>query len=892
MDGAPRCLEDPQAAHGGSAPPLFAPECRQRRRRRVTVRRGGDVQGSHRFGRVEVRPTERLLLVDGQAAAVGARAFDLLLAFIERRDRLVTKNELLDTVWPGLVVEENNLAVQVSALRKVLGPQAIVTIPGRGYRFAAPLDEQAATTSTATEPDAQACNFPALPVAPTALLGRDDDLASLDELLQHGALVTVVGASGIGKTSLALACAQRRRADYPDGVAWVGLAETGDAAQVLRAVGQATGLPVVDGEDALPALLEALRPLRLLLVLDNAEHVLDELRHFARAVAVQAPGVRLLVTSQAALKLEGERLFRLGPLALPPAGALVAEAQAHAAVALFAEHARAVDRRFALTDENVGAVIELCRHLDGVALAIKLAAARVPVLGLRGLAARLGDRLKLFRNADPSVPPRQQTLQAALDWSHGLLDANGQRVFRRLAVCAGGFTVETAAAIVGCDTLDEWAVIETLGELVDRSLVEVEGTTQPRYRMLETARAYARLKLDEAGEREATQARHAEAMAVLMDTAYDAYWMSGDRAWLQAVEPEIENLRLALAWSTAQRPQIGLRLVGSAGPLFLITGQAPEARRFFAALEPFAAVAGGAPGVARFWLERSRVCWGISSAQMHAFALRAVELYRAAGDLRGLYLALRCAAGSGAATVDEAHAMLDEMAAVERLDWPARLRSQRLLAEIIVLSASSRFDEVRSVCDTLLSMASAANLDSVASVALVSLASTHLALAEPDRAVERTQEFLALPGAQRGNFVLLALATQVSAHLMKNSLVDARDAAGRLISASRSRGWEWFGQYADLFALLAAAEGRAEDAARLIGHADAAYRRAGLPRAMSTKARDQAMTTVERTLDAAMVARLLDDGQRMDEETICAVTLAGTQAAGRCADVPLQPGPR
>jgi DNA-binding winged helix-turn-helix (wHTH) protein len=283
------------------------------------------VHDRRRFGRFEIRPAERLLVVDGRPASLGARAFDLLLALVARRERVVRKGELLDAVWPGMVVEENNLAVQVSALRKVLGPGVIATIPGRGYRFVAtetPADADpapAANTARAPSPAADAtvaasvavsavavAEAPSAPgaarqpvsiAAPPALVGRDDDLAALAALWPRARCITVVGAGGIGKTTLARAAAHARQGAPRDGIAWVDLADTTPGAGVNAAIAQALRVDAVEGADPLPALLGALAPLELLLVLDNAEHVIEPVARIARAVLAGAPGVQLLVTS-------------------------------------------------------------------------------------------------------------------------------------------------------------------------------------------------------------------------------------------------------------------------------------------------------------------------------------------------------------------------------------------------------------------------------------------------------------------------------------------------------------------------------------------------------------------------------------------------------------------
>ncbi len=824
-----------------------------------------------RFGNAEIRPEERAVLVDGHPAPLGARAFDILAVLVEHRARVVSKNELLDLVWPGVIVEENNLAAQVSALRKVLGPQVIATVPGRGYRFTAAVEAPAAAMPAEERP--RAVSTIPMPAAAAELRGRDDDIAALVELLGRHRLVTVVGAGGIGKTSVATAVGRATPGHWRDGVSFVDLTEIRDPALVARAVAQAAGLPAVASAEPLPHLVEALKPLQMLLIIDNAEHLRDGVAQLTRAVAVGAPGVHQLVTSQVPLKADLEQVFRLGPLALPAAGASIDEAAANGAVALFVDQAHAASRRFELTPENLPVVIDLCRQLDGVPLAIRLAAARLPLLGLAGLATRLGDRLSLLTQGSRTGPQRQQTLQAALDWSHALLDDPARRVFRRLATFSGGFTIELAAAICGDQELDAWQVIDQLGELVDRSLVEAEGVERVRYRLLESAREYARLRLEESGERADVQARHAEAVTAMMEAAYEAYWRSADAPWLEDVEPEIDNVRTALDWSAAHRPDLALRLGGSSSVVFLLTGQAPEARRRLAALEPIAMQAGSQPAAHRYWLERSRLHLGVSSAIMTGLALRAAELYRSSGEARGLYLALRCAVGGGSLPIDSAAACLAEMSSLQSPDWPLRLRLQLTLARLNVMNAEGRLEEARAASTELLRQSTAAKLDSMTAVARVGLAATHLALDQPELAIRTARAHAEAPSARRGNLILPALATIANATLVGDDVGASRDAIVALIDASRIRAWEWFSLYADLFALLAVAQGRLDAAACLLGHADEAYRHAGKRDINAARARARVVAALEAGLEPATLARLLDEGRQLDEEAVCELTL-------------------
>ena len=461
------------------------------------------------FGSIEIRPAQRQLWIEGQEVPIGGRAFDVLLHLAEHRHEVVPKNQLLEYVWQRMEVSDSNLQTQISALRRLLGNKAIATFPGRGYRFT--LDKRdepsGAVPPTASvesnAPIAPTVSTPVakdLPLAPTGMLGRDDDLAALEQLLQQHRLVTVVGAGGIGKTTLALAAAHGAQSDVPDGAAWVELAPLADPAMLVSVVARELGIPV-PGSNPQAAFVKALAERRMLLVLDNAEHLLESVASLVQALLEGAPGVRVLVTSQAALSLGGERLFRLGALAAPDLGVSVEEALSYGAVALFVDQAQAADRHFQLTPENLPAVVDLCVHLDGVALAIKLAAARLPLFGLKGLQARLSERFRLLGQGPRSAPSRQQTLRAALDWSHALLSPEEQTVFRRLGVFLSSFELDLAAKTACDDTLDEWAVIEALGALVDRSLVMLDAKSDGRYRLLESAREYALGKLDESGER-------------------------------------------------------------------------------------------------------------------------------------------------------------------------------------------------------------------------------------------------------------------------------------------------------------------------------------------------------------------------------------------------------
>jgi predicted ATPase/DNA-binding winged helix-turn-helix (wHTH) protein len=513
-----------------------------------------------RFGRFELQVHERRLCADGAPVMLGDRALDLLLALARRPGELLCKRTLLDLVWPGLVVQENNLAAQISALRKAVGDGVIATVPGRGYRFVARLATGAPAAATPDPPTARA-PVPVLrhnlPSSLPPLRGRVDDLARAAALVDAHRLVSIVGAGGIGKSLLAQHLLDVSRRRYTHGVCWVELAALSDGAGLPAAVAAGLGIDLGQGEP-LAALCGAVAPLTMLVALDNAEHLLADVALLCRELMSAASGLRLVVTSQAPLRVTGEHVLRLGPLAVPEATAGAADAMNYGAVALFAERAQAVDARFVLTDANAALAVEICRSLDGLPLALELAAARAPLLGLPSLLASMTDRLHvLTAGRNRHAPPRQRTLRDALAWSHGLLDAAEQRAFRRFAVVAGSASLEMLQALLSDaagdgDGLDDWAVLDVLDALVERSLVavvarDVDGT--PRYRLPESARAFALEQLDATGERAAVQRRHAQGVGALFEAAYERYFdgRSGVDDWMLEMAPDLDNARDAIA---------------------------------------------------------------------------------------------------------------------------------------------------------------------------------------------------------------------------------------------------------------------------------------------------------------------------------------------------------
>ncbi|MFT3956054.1 MAG: winged helix-turn-helix domain-containing protein [Piscinibacter sp.] len=528
------------------------------------------------FDRFELQPLQRRLLRDGEPVVLRARAFDLLLVLVERAGSLVTKGELLDQVWSGRVVEENNIAAQIVGLRKTVGNELITTVPGRGYRFTATVRQGSAPAAAAASAAAARPAAPRPPPGPQ-LFGREPDRQRLEAALHPGACVTLVGPGGVGKTALARAVAARRAVER---TAWVDLAALADAAQLNGALCRALGIPSHGSADETrAALAAALDGGEQLLVLDNAEHVVDAVAAQVGLLREAAPTLAVLVTSQMPLRIAAEQVQPLDPLA-PPAEALSDdEALAAASVQMLLERVRAADPRFQVDREALPLLRQLCTRLDGLPLALEMAAPMVPLLGLSGVLAALDQRLAALRRGRRDAPARHQTLHAAMQWSHDLLEPPGRRALRRLAVFASGFSLELAVAVSGDEGDDRWALIDTLAELVDRSLVTILHEDPPRYRLLETMRAYALEQLDASGERDAVRSR---ALRTLCTTMAQAVAGQVDAVAVR----ELGNVPEALAWARAHDPAAAVELTLAASAVATWTPWLGEAAAWVEACEP------------------------------------------------------------------------------------------------------------------------------------------------------------------------------------------------------------------------------------------------------------------------------------------------------------------
>ena len=521
------------------------------------------------------------MLESGKPVHVGSRAVDLLVALAERPGELLSKNELISRVWPSTHVAEGNLKFQIAALRRALrdgqeGRRYLATSPGQGYRFVADvaIEGGVAPSIAPSSPSTKKHNLPA---RLTPLIGRDDLVAKLENRLPAKRLIAIVGPGGIGKTSVAMATAERLIGAYGDGVWCVDLARLTDPALVLGAVAAAVHISL-NPEDPLASLVAALSNSSMMLVLDNCEHVIDAVASLAVAIMNTARGVHILATSREPLRVEGEHVFRLEPLEAPPASERLAAAEAlrFPAVHLFVDRIAASHEEFQLRDEEAPLVGAICRKLDGIPLAIELAAARADLLGVRGLAARLDDGLQVLTGGRRTVLPRHRTMRATLDWSYGLLSPPEQTVLSRLAIFAGGFALP-AAVVVSDAGLSGEEVVDLVLELATKSLVAADGEfLEPRFRLPATTRAYAIEKARERGELDTLARRHAAYFLTLFESAshVDAEF---DKA-SAALALEINNLRAALGWAFAPPGDlaVGIGLVAASVPLWLCTSMMGE----------------------------------------------------------------------------------------------------------------------------------------------------------------------------------------------------------------------------------------------------------------------------------------------------------------------------
>jgi predicted ATPase/DNA-binding winged helix-turn-helix (wHTH) protein len=539
------------------------------------------------FGPFGLVVSERLLTNDGRPVDLSPRAFDILVALVSRPAKVVSKSDLMSEVWPGIAVEESTLRFHIASLRKALGEgrdgaRYVTTVSGRGYCFVAPVS-RSGEPSRPPETPASGFRHANLP-SRSAMIDRADDLKAMLARLDADRFVTIVGSGGVGKTTLAIAIGHRLMDAFAGAVLFVDLSMLSDPDLVGTVVASLLGLSV-QSDDATPSLIAHLRDKRLLLILDTCEHLIEAAAALASTIFATAPQVHILATSRETLQAEGEQVYRLEPLECAPEGEglTAAAARTFPATQLFLDRARASGAQLDFSDAEAAIVVAICRKLDGVALAIELAARRIEAYGVHQTAALLDERLTLLWVGPRTAPPRQRTLQATLDWSYGLLSESERLVLRRLAVFVGHFTLDAALAVVTDTNLDQAAILRAIDSLVAKSMVATRRMgAMMRYRLLDTTRAYA-LEIGISGAEIADlAARHA---------SYFRRWLEQSGKDWSALSTGIEraphfaninNVRAALEWcfGVDGNTGVGIGLAAAAAPVLLAMSLLPECLRW------------------------------------------------------------------------------------------------------------------------------------------------------------------------------------------------------------------------------------------------------------------------------------------------------------------------
>lgn len=699
-----------------------------------------------------------------------------------------------------------------------------------------------------------------LPVQLTRLLGRERDLDDVKRLLAAHPLVTIAGAGGVGKTRLALQVGADTIDRYANGVWFADLASISDERLVSSAVAQA--LEVKQSGDSIEtSIVEALKLRSLLLILDNCEHVLDAAATIADAILKHCPQVRMLTTSRQPLAIAGEYVHRLPSLAVPDPATIPSAVQArdYGAVALFVDRATAADSHFALTDDTAPVVAEICRRLDGIPLAIELAASRVKVLSVPTLAKRLDERFKILTGGSRTALPRQKTLTALIDWSYGLLNQQEQAFFNRLGVFAGGFTMDAATAVCAHGGIDEGDVLDLLSSLTDKSLVlaDTSGNGE-RFRLLESTRAYALQMLDGGVSRLAMERRHAEyfrSMALAADLRHRA---EPTEAWQPSEELELDNFRTALGWAlnAGHDPLIGAQIAGSLGALWVAVGLNAEARNWIALALDRVNVDAHPLIVARVQLTLSTLVNGAHSYEM---ASSARDVFERAGDEAGLADALYATTWqlTEASKNDEALEVIERAIAIYRKSGPQLSLARAIGMKAIVAEHRQDFEAARSLNREAIAMFKSLGCERLAGAVLTNLGATELVASNHQQAQKYFEEALAVFLTRKNVRDLLIVYNNIAINLTwLDDLVGARDAARNAFQyACATQDPLYVAEVMFLLGSVAARDGRLEDAARIYGYGRHQFESRGLSNKVQIH---QAVTTLYDTLTASLGPEELD----------------------------------
>jgi len=840
-----------------------------------------DMKKRYQIGPLDLDTEVLVLTHAGASVPLGARAVAVLAALVNHAQEYVQKSTIMEVAWPGLVVEDANLAVQISAIRRALacvpgGEGWIETLSRRGYRFVGPVVEIIGPGEPFATTNAAQTN---LPQALNSFVGRERELEEIKRLLPGKRLITLVGVGGIGKTRLALQVASEVMDAFGDGIWLVELASINDPSLVPASVAQVLGIHERTRTPLTHTLCAHLKARKLLLILDNCEHLLDACATLAEAILRGAPQPTIIATSREPLRVAGEQTYTLPTLSLPdPTGSAEMVANSEA-VQLFVERVQQQQPGFRLTLDRAPAVAELCVHLDGIPLALELAAARARSLSIEQINARLGDRFRLLTSGSRTALPRQQTLRAMFDWSFDLLVESERVVLRRLATFAGSFTLEAAASVVSDERIDQYSVLDLLSQLVERSLVVADTSDAGgRYRLLETTRAYALEKLTEAGEVDVIKRRHAQYFRSLFENAPDDWLRMPDADWYAIYLPVLDNVRAALDWALGAHGDatLAIALAGRSQMLWSRSSLWSEGRQRLAA-------ASGKIGDKTPQLDEARLRYGLgmlwlTSAPAQALVAleRAVELFRRMGDEIGIGNALL-----GLGLVCTFMGRFEQSAAfyLEAFPFLERADLRRPLARYFEGNAfltmlTGDLASARTYFEKALSLYRDAGAESMAVAVLLNLADMTWALGDLDAALARFREAIALirkaPSLPK-DMLGFGLTNLAGVHVERGELADALTAAREGLPLRRAT--DFIGAM-DHLALRAALAGNVATAARIAGYADAICAAKETSRQPNeARARDRLQALLCQSLSLAELKQLLADGAKLSEDEACRLAL-------------------
>jgi non-specific serine/threonine protein kinase len=789
----------------------------------------------YRCGDVEVDARRRILLRCGEEVPLETKAFAVVLVLLARAGALVTREQLLDEVWGHRYVTPSTLNRVIALARRAFGddaqaPRFIDTVHGTGYRYSGPIERMAwADEGVASFAPPLIARLPAR-VEP--ILGREADLAALASLLEGTRALTILGPGGVGKTQCALECARRLATTFPDGVWFFDLVEVPDAARWTGALAEALGVRATDPLRTLARIIGALAGRRALLLLDNCDRIAPELGQIVHALLVGADGLRVLATSQRALHFVGEHVFRLAPLELPvlppaPAPADVPALAAVPAVSLLLARIRSVQSAFRATEENIGTLAEICIRLDGVPLALELAAARFALLSPSQVLERLDQRFRFLSSDAAGRDPRHRNLQALLEWSYGLLSGPERRLLSWLGVFVRGWSVDAAIAFAAELGHDAGQAVELLGGLADKSLVSVDAAlVPPRYRLLESVRDFALARLHEGAEVDLARDAHVVAMRAVTANAHRDMLNGQMAERIATLAADTGNVEAAVEHAVVREPQSALEIVGAMH--FYLKG-----RGAVVALLPLCSRAvAGAPRAPTRARARALLAFGVT-------ALPFADLH--ADEALDEAIAIACATGD------------------EWVEAYARAHRAMLLAD--------RGDAPGAGAAVAAVAAAALPLGDPVLDGLVALARGWALLAEGRTAAAiATMEPARRTGADlhQHHFIEMYLGlAQFRLGDLRAAAHHWREAASIAIPLGHVRG---AAGAMEGCAYLEVAHGRMEEAAILLGAAEAIRTRTIPLYRWWLRHHDDAMAAVVATLGAEEAQRRLEEGARMREE--------------------------